>query len=178
MVNIVKQLINKSNYFNELINLPDPYVIVMEENRNVTNAYEVIIRNPSGDGLRYWEYDLLIKEIKNDIFRVTKEILEHIEIIYKDEKIEVAEFNEFAVVIANLTIYLCQEIDKLSEVEEVVTNMVKTFYDPEVEKRGEKRAIEKVAINMLKKGKSIQDIIEATELTYEKILELKGKYIN
>ena len=100
--------------------------------------------------------------------------MEHIEIIYKDEKIEVAEFNEFAVVIANLTIYLCQEIDKLSEVEEVVTNMVKTFYDPEVEKRGEKRAIEKVAINMLKKGKSIQDIIEATELTYEKILELKG----
>ena len=119
-------------------------------------------------------YDLLIKEIKDDIFRVTRDILEHIEIIYKEEKIEVAEFNEFAVVIANLTIYLCQEVDKLSEVEEEVVNMVKTFYDPAVEQK----AIEKVAINMLKKGKNIEDIIEATELTYERILELKSKHIS
>ena len=39
-------------------------------------------------------------------------------------------------------------------------------------------SIEKVAINMLKKGKSIDDIIEATELPYERIVELKSKYKN
>ena len=31
---------------------------------------------------------------------------------------------------------------------------------------------------MIRKGKNIEDIIEVTELSYEKITELKGKYQN
>jgi hypothetical protein len=62
--------------------------------------------------------------------------LEHIEVIYIERKVETTEFNEFGVVIANLTLYLCQEVDNLSHVDEEVNDMIKTFYDPEVEKRG------------------------------------------
>lgn len=82
------------------------------------------------------KYALLIKEIRDDILKITKEILEHIEIIYTENKIDTSEYNEFAVIIANLTTYLCQEVDKLDSIEEEVSNLVKTFYDPEVEKRG------------------------------------------
>ena len=164
-----------------IIDLPNPYVIVLEENKNTLSTYEIVIRIPSGEQLKYnsrvlkyWEYDLdslyknnmyllfplkvfevrkkitkvkylskenpkydlLIKEIKGDILKVTKEILEHIEVIYKEKKIDTSEYNEFGVVITNLTLYLCQEVDKLSYVDEEVNEMIKTFYDPEVEKRG------------------------------------------
>lgn len=37
---------------------------------------------------------------------------------------------------------------------------------------------EKTALNMIKKGKSIEEIIEITELSYEKIIELNNKTMN
>ena len=82
----------------------------------------------------------------------------------------------------NLFEYLNTKYGEDEKLNEEVRNMTKTLYDPAVEQRGiEKgiqKGIEKVVINMLKKGKSIEDIIEVTELPFEKILELKGKYKN
>jgi hypothetical protein len=160
-----------------IIELPNPYVIVLEENRNVPESYELILKTPSGESLKYsskvlkyWQhnldnlhqnnmyllfplkvfevrkkitrvkrmkeenprYSILIKEIRDDILKVSKEILEHIDVIYTENKISDSEYNEFAVVIANLTMYLCQEVDKLEDVEEAVSKMVKTFYDPKI----------------------------------------------
>ena len=185
-----------------IIDLPNPYVIVLEENKNTRSTYEIVIRIPSGEQLRYnsrvlkyWEYDLdslyrnnmyllfplkvfevrkkitkvkymnkgnhkydlLIKEIKGDILKVTKEILEHIEVVYKEKRIEAAEFNEFGVVISNLTLYLCQEVDKLSYVDEEVNDMIKTFYDPEVEKRGIKIGKREDIFELLEDVGSISD---------------------
>ncbi len=44
--------------------------------------------------------------------------------------------------------------------------------------KGIEKGIEKIAVNMMKKGKSIEEIMELTELSYEKIIELKVKYQN
>jgi hypothetical protein len=81
----------------------------------------------------------LIRTTKDDILKVSKEILEHIDIIYNENKIDTSEYNEFCVAIGNLTLYLCQEVDKLNSIKEEVSALFKTFYDPEVEKRGELR---------------------------------------
>jgi hypothetical protein len=168
-----------------VINLPNPYVIVLERNKNVPESYELILKSPEGGSLRYiakvlkyWDfglgalyernmhllfplkvfevrrkitkvkkinkdnqkYPVLIKEIKDDILKVTREILEYVEIIYKEKKIEDTEFNEFGVIIANLTAYLSQEVDKLSDVNEEVEKMVKTFYDPKVAEKSAQMA--------------------------------------
>jgi hypothetical protein len=101
---------------------------VFQVRKKITKAKGMKEENP--------KYSLLIKEIRDDILKVTKEILEHIEIIYKENKIDTSEYNEFAVVIGNLTLYLCQEVEKLESIKEEVSNLFKTFYDPEVEKRG------------------------------------------
>ena len=98
-----------------------------EENKNIPESYELILKTYDGESLKYrskvlkyWQYDLdslynnnmyllfplkvfqvrkkitktkgmkeenpkysvLIKEIRDDILKVSKEILEHIEIIY------------------------------------------------------------------------------------------------
>jgi hypothetical protein len=119
------------------------------------------------------EYDVLITEVKDDILRVSKEILEHIEIVYKENKIDDSEFNEFGVVIANLTQYLCQEIDKLDHVKEEVGEMIKTFYDPKVEQRGIEKGIKLTAENMLKDGEPIDKIKRYTGLNEEVINDLK-----
>jgi uncharacterized coiled-coil DUF342 family protein len=156
-------------------------VIVLEENKNVPETYELILKTHTGEKLKYsskvlkyCKHDLdnlyknnmyllfplkvfgvrkkinkvkgmneynprfgvLIKEIRDDILKVIKEILEHIEVIYNENKIDAAEYNEFGVVISNLAMYLFQEIHRLEEIEEEVNTMVKTFYDPKVEARG------------------------------------------
>jgi DNA repair exonuclease SbcCD ATPase subunit len=115
------------------------------------------------------KYSMLLKEIKNDILKVSKEILEHIDIINNENKITTSEYNEFAVVIANLTMYLCQEVDKLESVEEEVTTLVKTFYDPEVEKRGEARGI------LRSKREDILDLLDDIGTTSEDIKNLVQK---
>ena len=170
-----------------------------EENKNVPESYELILKTTDGESLKYrskvlkyWQYDLdslynnnmyllfplkvfqvrkkitrakgmkednpkysvLIKEIRDDILKVSKEILEHIDIIYKENKIETSEYNDFCVVIGNLTLYLCQEVDKLNSIKEEVNTLFKTFYDPEVEKRGE-------LIGMLKNQREV--ILELLE---------------
>jgi hypothetical protein len=170
------------------IELPAPYVIVLEENKNVPETYELILKTHTGEKLKYsskvlkyWKHDLdnlyknnmyllfplkvfgvrkninkvkgmnednprfgvLIKEIRDDILKVTTEILEHINLIYNEKKIDASEYNEFGVVISNLTMYLFQEIHRLESIEEEVNTLVKTFYDPEVEKRGEAKGEER-----------------------------------
>ena len=182
-----------------IIELPKPYVIVLEENKNVPESYELILKTTDGESLKYrskilkyWQYDLdslynnnmyllfplkvfqvrkkitrakgmkednpkysvLIKEIRDDILKVSKEILEHIDIIYKENKIETSEYNDFCVVIGNLTLYLCQEVDKLNSIKEEVNTLFKTFYDPEVEKQRE-------LIGMLKNQREV--ILELLE---------------
>jgi DNA-binding ferritin-like protein len=105
------------------------------------------------------KYSVLIKEIRDDILKVIKEILEHIELIYSEQKIDSSEYNEFGVVISNLTMYLFQEVDRLEDIEEEVNIMVKTFYDPKVEERGRKLGEEKGEKTGILKTKR-EDVLE------------------
>ena len=98
------------------------------------------------------------------------------------------DFHKILLAVANIFEYLNTKYGDDEKLNEEVRNMTKTLYDPAVEQRGieigmekgiEKgieKGVEKTAINMLKKGKPIEDIIDATELPYERILELKSKY--
>ena len=90
------------------------------------------------------------------------------------------DFHKILLAVANIFEYLNTKYGDDEKLNEEVRNMTKTLYDPAVEQRGIEigieKGIEKTAINMLKKGKPIEDIIDATELPYERILELKSKY--
>ena len=120
--------------------------------------------------------NLLIKEIKDDILRVTREILEHIQVIYKEEKIGGSEYNEFCVVINNLTLYLCQEVDKLSEVEMEVSVMVKTFYDPTIDQNATLRTKRGDILELLEEVGSIS--VEAKKLVEkEEDLEVLRRWL-
>jgi hypothetical protein len=54
--------------------------------------------------------------------------------------------------------------------------MFKSFYDPEVEKRGikigEEKNSERIAKNLLRKGMSYEFVVETTELSLERVKEL------
>ncbi|WP_291576893.1 hypothetical protein [Clostridium sp. UBA4548] len=60
--------------------------------------------------------------------------------------------------------------------------MFKSFYDPEVEKRGMKIGAEKnaerIAKNLLLKGFDIEIVAETTELSLEKVKELAKEIVN
>jgi len=50
--------------------------------------------------------------------------------------------------------------------------MFKSFYDPEVEKRGAVKSSERIARNLLYKGLSIEIVAETTELSLERVKEI------
>jgi len=60
--------------------------------------------------------------------------------------------------------------------------MFKSFYDPEVEKRGMKigaeQSAERIARNLLLKGSNVEFVAEATELSLEKVKELAKEVVN
>jgi len=51
--------------------------------------------------------------------------------------------------------------------------MIKTLYDERVFLRGKKEAIKEMAIKMLKKGMSIEDVVEVTNLQIEEVEALR-----
>lgn len=57
--------------------------------------------------------------------------------------------------------------------------MFKSFYDPEVEKRGmkigEEQSAERIARNLLLKSLNVELVAEVTELSLEKVKELKDE---
>jgi len=55
---------------------------------------------------------------------------------------------------------------------EEVDTVFKTFYDPEVEKRGAVKSSERIARNLLYKGFSIEIVAETTELSLERVKEI------
>lgn len=123
------------------------------------------------------KYEILIREAKNDILNITKEVSEYIEILYEEGKIEDTEYNEYGVVIANLSLYVCREIDKLSSIDKEVADLIKTLYDPKVEQKGIEKGFEKAirltAENMIKDGDSNEKIKRCTGLDDSVIAELR-----
>jgi hypothetical protein len=93
-----------------------------------------------------------------------------------------ADYDEMTSAIENINSYFLGMYGRYTDFDEEVKEMVKSFYDPKVEERGiEKGATEKalrVAEKMLRRGDSVEDIVDMTELPKEKVIELKKKYQN
>ncbi|WP_017416656.1 hypothetical protein [Clostridium tunisiense] len=56
--------------------------------------------------------------------------------------------------------------------------MFKSFYDPEVEKRGAEKNAERIAKNLLLKGFNIEIVAEITELNLERVKEIAKEAVN
>ena len=118
----------------------------------------------------------MIQKIHDDIIKLAREVLIYIKRVYDEGFIDIGEFNEFNVIMENLISYMNKELDEVfNEIEEEVEHMVKTFYDPEVEKRGIEKGKIEIAKNLINMNMSIEDIISATGLTAEDVLNLKNE---
>lgn len=177
----LQSLKNISSQETTIIDFPNPYVIVLEENKKVPDEYKFILRFSNGKSFSYsakvlklWRYDLeklyqdnmylllplkvfsirkeidklrrlkednenydiLIARIKDDILNLTREILEYLDFLYNERKINVSVYNDFTVAMTNLTKYLLGQIDKLNHLSEEVREMVETFYNPKIKEEG------------------------------------------
>ncbi|WP_243430956.1 hypothetical protein [Clostridium botulinum] len=110
--------------------------------------------------------------------------------LFDDNEIVGEDFHKMLLAIQNLIEYLNRNYFNDDRLEEEVSTMTKTLYDPEVEKRGiekgiekgmekgiEKKAIED-AIGFLRLGVSEEIVSKGTGLPIEKVKELKDKINN
>ena len=106
--------------------------------------------------------------------------------LYKDGKIEIEDYDEMTTILVNLNNYLVNVYKLEGEVEKEIDSMVKmikSFYDPEVEKKGIEKGIEKgigkgailaaKAVNMIIDGDSNEKIKKNTGLEESIIVELR-----
>lgn len=56
--------------------------------------------------------------------------------------------------------------------------MFKSFYDPEVEKRGAEKSAERIARNFLRDGLSCESVAKNTGLSLERVKELAKEVVN
>jgi Putative transposase, YhgA-like. len=105
--------------------------------------------------LRHWLRITLSDEIKDKLGEKIEDIL-------------IAKKEEVVVMTSNISKTIKETFEKTRE-EGIEKGIEKGI------ERGIERGIEKVAVNMIRKGKNIEEIMEVTELSYEKIIELKEK---
>jgi predicted transposase/invertase (TIGR01784 family) len=105
--------------------------------------------------LRHWLRITLSDEIKDKLGEKIEDIL-------------IAKKEEVVVMTSNISKTIKETFEKTRE-EGIERGIEKGI------ERGIERGIEKVAVNMIRKGKNIEEIMEVTELSYEKIIELKEK---
>ncbi|MCR1159629.1 hypothetical protein [Clostridium botulinum] len=102
--------------------------------------------------------------------------------LFDDNEIVGEDFHKMLLAIQNLIEYLNRNYFNDDRLEEEVSTMTKTLYDPEVEKRGIEKGIEKKAIEdaigFLRLGVSEEIVSKGTGLPIEKVKELKDKINN
>lgn len=89
-------------------------------------------------------------------------------------------------VIQNFNDYFIDTYNYYKELSKEVKVMFKSFYDPEVEKRGEQKGIkigserekENIARNLLHKGMNYEFVVETTGLSIERVKEIAKDIIN
>ncbi|AOR24721.1 hypothetical protein [Clostridium taeniosporum] len=102
------------------------------------------------------------KEIALKIANESKYLFDNNEIVGED-------FHKMLLAIQNLIEYLNRNYFNDDRLEEEVSTMTKTLYDPEVEKRGIEKKAKETAIKAIKLGMSNEIIIELTGLSNEQI---------
>lgn len=198
------------------ITLPKPYLIVLEEEKDLDDKLKLEIEIENGesffynvDVLRYWTYDLdklysenlyllyplqlfrirkSMQDISNsknsyeykkekmlliyeELMRIIEKTLQAIDKAYNEGKIKINDYNEMNVVIENLNSYFGDMYGKYGDIDEEVNKMVKTFYDPNVEKKGIEKGIEKGMEQGIKKSienQRLKDIERVKKLLTKK----------
>lgn len=117
-------------------------------------------------------------EVYDDLKIVVENTLKAIDRAYNEEKININDYNEMNVVIENLNSYFIEMYGKYGDIDKEVSNMVKTFYDPNVEKRGIEKGMEKGMEQGQKKAKEeerIKDIERVKKLINKKFGSVNEK---
>lgn len=117
-------------------------------------------------------------EVYDDLKIVVENTLKAIDRAYNEEKININDYNEMNVVIENLSSYFIEMYGKYGDIDKEVSNMVKTFYDPNVEKRGIEKGMEKGMEQGQKKAKEeerIKDIERVKKLINKKFGSVNEK---
>lgn len=81
-------------------------------------------------------------------------------------------------VIQNLNDYFMDAYNYYKGLSKEVENMFKSFYDPEVERKGAEKSSERIARNLLRKGLNIEIVAETTELSLERVKEIAKEIMN
>lgn len=125
---------------------------------------------------------LKVEKINEHILVTIKNTLEAISEAYKCDKITLEDYNEMLAVIQNLNDYFIDNYNYYKGLSKEVETMFKSFYDPEVEKRGMKigaeQSAERIARNLLRDGLSCESVAKNTGLSIERVKELAKEVMN
>jgi len=123
-----------------------------------------------------------VEKINIHILATIKNTLEAIGEAYKCDKITLEDYNEMLSVIQNLNDYFIDNYNYYKGLSKEVETMFKSFYDPEVEKRGMKIGAEKekenIARNLLNDGLSWELVAKYTGLSLERVKEIAKEIMN
>lgn len=118
------------------------------------------------------------------IFDIAENILKTLDILYNKNKINLEDYDVMITIIENLASYLENNYEKFYGIEEGMSDMVKSFYDPKIEKKGIEKGIEKGIQKGEKKSNEllIKQIVkrfgEISDDVKEKIMNLPINKVN
>lgn len=110
------------------------------------------------------------QRLREGINNLSKEI----KLLIDEHQLDGEDVHKIALAMTNLTEYLNNKYIKDEDFDKEVMRVTKTLYDPIVEEKGIEKGIKKVAIKMIMKGKSNQEIMEVTDLSIEEIEKLRS----
>ena len=125
-----------------------------------------------------------IKELSNNAKELAGKLAKQSAILFEDDEILGEDFHKILLAIQNLIEYLNRNYMNDENIENEVTTMTKTLYDPEVEKRGIEKGREegreegrkeekiKIARNMKLSGLDTNTIAKITNLSEDEIDKL------
>ena len=121
-----------------------------------------------------------IKELSNNAKELAGKLAKQSAILFEDDEILGEDFHKILLAIQNLIEYLNRNYMNDENIENEVTTMTKTLYDPEVEKRGIEKGREegrkeekiKIARNMKLSGLDTNTIAKVTNLSEDEIDKL------
>jgi len=123
-----------------------------------------------------------VEKINEHILITIKNTLEAISEAYRCDKINLEDYSEMLVVIKNLNDYFISNYNYYDGLSKEVETMFKSFYDPEVEKRGMRIGAEKekenIARNFLRDGLSCEIVAKNTGLSIERVKEIAKEIMN
>ena len=121
------------------------------------------------------ELSIVARNLAEKLANESKELFDQDEILGED-------FHSMLLAIQNLIEYLNRNYIDDENLEKEVNIMTKSLYDPEVEKKGIKKGIEKnqveIVLNMLGEGLDEATISRFTKIDIEKVREIIKKHLN